>query len=146
MSILGLNGKAYRNTGTFSTPVWDEVPNVTDVELDMAAAAADVTSRAGSGWRQRVASLLEGTVKTSMIYETTDADFTAFQTAFFAKTQIDCAFMDGSITTAGNQGLRASFAVGKMPRKEELEDAMRCELELWVSNGQAPAWYTVPGP
>lgn len=142
--VLGKDGKAYRNTGTFGAPVWDEIPNMTNVELNMEKATADVTTRGSGGWRQRVGTLKDGEVTSEMIYDTADADFTALQTAFFADTPIEMAFMDGNIATSGNQGLRATFDIINFSRNEQLEDAMRVPLSLMVSYGTTPSWMTVP--
>ena len=108
---LGLECKLYRdNSGT-----WEELGNVRDLSINMEMGVADVTTRGGNGWRQNVATLRDGTVTFQMVYDSSDADFTALQTAFLASTaagrEIKIAAMDGDIATSGTQGLIAFMNV-----------------------------------
>ena len=140
--VLGLDGKAYRNTSVWATPVWDEITNLTNVTLNLEKATADVTTRGGGGFRQTVGTLKDGTVESEMIYDTADADFTEVQTNFFSNTPMDLAFMDGDIAVPGQQGLRALFDVTNFSRDEQLEDAMRVPVTFRVTIGQTPYWLT----
>ncbi len=141
---LGLECKLYRDdSGT-----WNEIGNVRDLTINMEMGVADVTTRGGNGWRQNVATLRDGTVTFQMVYDTTDADFTALQTAFLATTaaarEIKVAAMDGDIATSGSQGLIAFMNVTNFSMPENLEEAVMVDVTLQPSyNSTAPAWTTI---
>ena len=141
---LGLECKLYRdNSGT-----WEEIGNVRDLSINMEMGVADVTTRGGNGWRQNVATLRDGTVTFQMVYDNTDADFTALQTAFLATTaaarEIKIAAMDGDIATSGSQGLIAFMNVTNFSMPENIEEAVMVDVTLQPSyNSTAPAWTTI---
>lgn len=142
---LGLNCKAYRNTGTWGLPTWDEITNMTGAKLNLETGEADVTTRGGNGWRQTAATLKNGTVEFQMIWDPDSADFAAIQEAWEDGTNIECLFLDGDVTTAGKQGLRAEFAVTNFSRDESLEEAVKVDVTLkpGYSTTNTPEWYTV---
>jgi len=143
--VLGVDAKAYHNTGTYATPVWDEIPNIRDVTVNGERGEADVTTRGGNGWRQRVGVLLDGTVEFQMVWDSEDTDLVAIQTAWLNGTLIDMAFMDGDISTTGSQGLRAEMVVLNFSRSEELENALMLDVSVAPGfSSNPPDWMIVP--
>lgn len=128
--ILGIDGKIYRNTGTYGSPVWNEIPNCKDLSLNIEAAEADVTTRGNGGWEAVAAALLKGSIEFGMLYDTSDADYTALQTAFLARTAIEFAVMDGSMTSGAHKGFRMTCAILKFGRSEKNTEAMMTEVSL----------------
>lgn len=146
MIKLGLNAKLYRNAGTYETPTWNELTNVKDVTLNLESGEADVTTRGNNGWRATVATLKDGSIEFEMVWDTEDAGFTAIKSAWFGNTSIEFAVMDGGITTAGSQGLRASFSITKFSRNEPLEEALTVSVTAKPTYAEhAPEWMTVSG-
>ena len=142
---LGLDAKLYRNTGTYATPVWNEIKNVKDVTLNLETAEADVTTRGNNGWRATVATLKDGSVEFEMVWDSADDDFSAIRDAFLNKTAVELAVMDGDITVTGTQGLRASFMVTKFSRNEPLEEAISVSVTVKPTYSvNPPTWLTVP--
>ena len=145
MSIkLGMQAKLYRNSGSYGTPTWVEVGNVKDLTLNLEAGEADVTTRANDGWRATVATLKDGSIEFEMVWDTSDANFTAIQQAFFNNTSIEFAVMDGAIATSGSQGLRATMSITNFSRSEALEEAIMVSVTAkptYAAN--APSWMTV---
>lgn len=142
---LGLDCVLHRNTGNYASPTWNAIPNVKDLTLSLEKAEADVTTRASGGWRWTIGTLKDATLEFQMVADSTDDDFTAIQTAFFANTAIEFAALDGSSATNGSQGLRATMDILKFSRNEELENAVMFDVTLkptYAAN--APAWMTVP--
>lgn len=142
---LGLDGKLYRNTGTFVSPTWDEVKNVRDLTLSLEAGEASMTTRANAGWEAVLASLKKASIEFQMVWDSADNDVTAFRDAFLNRSTIECAVMDGDIAVAGNQGLRATMAVLKFARSEALEEGMLIDITIkpaYAAN--APSWHTAP--
>ena len=141
---LGLEAKVYRNSGSYDTPQWAEMENVKDLTLNLEAGEADVTTRGNGGWRATVAALKDAAIEFEMVWDTADAAFQAIQQAFFNRAAVELAVMDGGITDAGSQGLRASFAITKFSRNEPLEEAMTVNVTAKPTySSHAPTWMTV---
>jgi TP901-1 family phage major tail protein len=142
---LGLDAKLYRNTGTYATPVWDEITNVRDVTLNLEAGEADVTTRGNNGWRATVATLKDGSIEFEMVWDSADTDFTAIRDAFLNKTAVEMAVLDGDVLITGSQGLRASFMVTSFSRNEPLEEAITVSVTMKPTySANPPEWMTVP--
>lgn len=140
---LGMNAKLYRNTGTFATPVWNLVPNVRDLTLSLETGEADVTTRGNNGWRATMATLKDASVEFEMIWDTEDEDFTAIRTAFLNGSAIELAILDGLVSVAGSQGLRASFMITGFSRNEPLEEAITVSVSAKPTySTNPPAWMT----
>jgi len=146
MSVkLGLDGKLYRNTGTYAVPVWNEVKNVKDLTLNLEKGEADVSTRGNNGWRALLATLKDGSIETEMVWDTADDDFIAFRDSWFNNTAVEVAVMDGDITVAGSQGLRALMMVFNFTRAEALEEAMIASVTLKPTySTNPPVWLVVP--
>ncbi|NLE37428.1 MAG: hypothetical protein GX621_05320 [Pirellulaceae bacterium] len=143
---LGLDAKLYRNSGTYETPSWVEMTNVKDLTLNLESGEADVTTRGNNGWRATVATLKDGSIEFEMIWDTEDAGFTAIKSAWFGNTSIEFAVMDGGITVAGSQGLRATFSITKFSRSEPLEEALSVSVTAKPTYAEnAPEWMTISG-
>lgn len=138
---LGLNAVLhYKPSGSYVA-----ITNVTDVTLTMDKAEADVTTRAGNGWKLTIDSLKDATVEWEMIWDTTDTALAAFMSAFLNNTQVQMAVMDGAYATTGSQGLVALMTVTKFERKEPLTEAMKVAIAVKPAySATAPAWYTAP--
>ena len=142
---LGLEGKTYRNTGTYGTPVWDEIPNVVDADLSLEAEEADMTNRAMGGFEAILPSIIKATVEAEMLYDPADTDWTTLLAAFLARTLKEYAVADGAIATVGTQYFRAHMYITKFGRSEKLREGMRSPLTLrpGYSSNANPAWVTV---
>ena len=141
--VLGLDAKVYRNTGTYETPTWVEMPNVRDLTLTIEKGEADATTRAAGGWKQSVATVKEATVEFEMVWDTADQGFLAIQNAFFNNTPVDLAIMDGPLPPAPGKkstGLRALFDVLKFNRNEPLQEVLTASVTLKPTYGEAPVW------
>lgn len=144
---LGLEMKAYRNTGTHASPTWVEVDNIKDLEFDFEKARADMTRRASGGWRQERGTLKNGRATFQMVYDTADADYAYFAGAFVANTTFEMAFADGAIATAGTQYLRMRIDIFNFSRTENLEEGVMVSVEVGSApapSGEEPEFVTVP--
>ncbi len=141
-TVLGLATKLFTQTdGVSGSAGWNEVSNVRDLTSDLSLATADVTTRAGGGYRQKVGTLAEGTVSFEMVYDTADARFTEIQAAFFARSTFGAKILDGGTESTG-KGLVADFVVINFSIKQELENAMIADVEIAVARGSTPSWQT----
>ncbi len=145
---LGLDGKLYRNTGTFAAPTWDLIGNVKDVTLNLETGEADVSTRGNNGWRATVGTLKDASIEFDMVWDTGDADFTAIKDAFFGGTTVELAVMDGLITGAGSsgsQGLRATCRITNFSRNEALEEAITVSVTAKPTySANPPTWMVIP--
>ena len=140
---LGMDAKLYRNTGSYGSPVWNEVKNVKDVTLNLEAGEADVTTRGNAGWRANIATLKDASLEFEMVWDTADDDFTASRTVFLTNAAIAFAVLDGPVATSGSQGLRASMAITNFSRAEPLEEAIKVSVTAKpTSADNPPEWMT----
>ena len=141
---LGFEAKLYYKAAGVADPeAWTELDNCKDLTLNLEAGEADVTTRGTKGWRATVTTLLDGGVEFEMVWDTEDEGFTALQTAFFARSAIGLAIMDGDILVAGAQGLHADFAVTNFSRNEPLEEALTVSVTVKPTySATAPSWET----
>lgn len=136
--VYGLDAKLYRNTGTYETPTWVEITNVRDLRLTVEANESDVTTRANKGWSAVVPTLLDGSIDFDMVYDSDDENVTTIEDAFFGRSAIEFAVMDGDIQTEGTRGLRASMVIVKFDRDEKLEDALKVSVTAKVTLSENP--------
>lgn len=143
---LGIEGKLYRNVGTYAAPEWREVSNVRDLTLTLEKDEVDTTSRANAGWKAFRYTLRNVSIEFDMLWDSSDTDLQFFLNAFLnSGTVIECAVLDGPITISGSQGLRASFEVGRFTRNEPMGDVMTVNILLRPTNASNPPdWIVVP--
>lgn len=142
--VLSQNAKTYRNTGSYGTPVWDEITLIKDLTLNLTKDKADVTTRASGGWKEFVDGLKDGNVEFSHLWDSGNADFTAIQSAYLNNTALEMLIYDGLVATVGNQGLRAHMMVESFTRNEVLGEALMLDVGMSpVKNANAaPTWMT----
>jgi hypothetical protein len=148
-TILGIDCKAYRNTGTNASPTWNEVPNVSDPALALESSEANVTTREGGGWELTKEAIKKASFEWKMIADSDDVDWVAFRDAWLNKTAVEMLILDGPVGTAGSQGLRAPMAVLKFSRGEENEGVAMTEVSVKPTRSPdaagaaiVPSWYT----
>ena len=144
-TILGLDAKLYLNSGTYASPTWDEVANVKDLSLALEKSEADVSTRA-SAWSLIKGALKSATIDFNQVYDTTDANWTAFKNAYLSNTSVECAILDGGVGADGTEGLRASCEVLKWSHSQNLEEALMTEISLKPTRADnAPEWMVIAG-
>lgn len=143
---LGKDAKLYRSTGgTFAAPTWAVINNVKDLTLNLEGTEIDVSTRGGGGFKQRVIGLLDGSFEFDMVWDPSDAAFTALQAAFFARTTVLMGVFDKDVTVAGAQGLKADMSVLNFTREEPLEGAIMAKVKLAPGySANTPVWFTTP--
>lgn len=147
---LGLKGRLYRNTGTFATPVWNEIGNVRDLTLTLEKGEADVTTRQNDGWRAMIGTLKDGNIEFEAVWDQDDPDFSAIFNAWLLDTAIEFLAMDGDRTATGTTGLRALMSIISVSRSEPLEEAMKAAVVIKPTifppppAGGPPEWVVGP--
>ena len=115
---LGMNAKLYY--GAAGSSAATEMGNVKDVTLTLEAGEADVTTRANAGWRATAPTLRECTAEFEMVWDPTDAGFTAIKNAFLTAGMVALKILDKT----GGQGPDGDFAITSFSRNEALEEAI----------------------
>ena len=144
--VLAEDAKFYYNTGTYGAPSWTEIGNVKDLTLNMNKDETDVTTRSSGGFKEYVDGLIDASLEWGMLWDDNDAAFTAIQNAFFNKTAVEFAAMDGDIATSGSEGLRVTCMIKDFTRNETLGEALMMDVSARpVKNDDAaPEWYVIP--
>ena len=132
--VLGLNAKLLR--GTAGSTAATEVKNVKDLTLNLESGEADVTTRATGGWRASAATLKEASLEFGILYDTEDADFQAFQEAYFSNTPLSLFITDGA-----SGGLDADWSITAFTVEQPLEEAVSVSITAKpTASTRAPAW------
>ncbi len=132
--VLGLDAKLLR--GTAGATAATEVKNVKDLTLNLESGEADVTTRATKGWKASVATLKEASLEFGILYDTEDADFAAFQAAYFGNTPIALFVTDGN-----GSGLDADWSITGFSMEQNLEEAVTVSVTAKpTASTRAPAW------
>lgn len=145
----GREAKLYYNSGTFGSPTWTEVPRVVDLNWDIPATWADVSSR-WSLWRMEAKALQGLTVTFGYRRRqgVSDAVFTALRGYGIGTTKQELAISDGAIATTGSQYLRATYQF-EYSRGEPLADGCidnfgaHLAYEEDSGTGREPTWTVV---
>lgn len=136
---LGMNGVMNVKAGGLGDGTgMTELTNVRDVVLTMDAALADMSTRAGNGWRQEAAALKTASVEGTSIWDSSDAGLAVLHAAFFGNLVIGAQVLDDN-----GEGLEGDFIVASFTRNEQLEEGMTIDFTLKPAPGEnAPAWAT----
>lgn len=142
--IVGLQGRVYVTSATRVT--WAATPAnniytgaapqsltvmnvVRNVNLETTASEADVSSRA-SLWKLIAMALQDASVELEVPWTPSDSGFQLLRNAFFGRSSIALAILDGDVAASGSEGLWADFVVTKFPREEPLENAMMSKVTV----------------
>lgn len=141
--ILGVNGKIYRNTGTYGTPTWNLISNVRDINTPWSFGSHEVSQRGAGGFRQHEPTLIDIEFSMTQIYDPADDDYVALLAAMQARTAVDFFILDQAQATAGSQGPRALFKCHKFERTEGLDAVMEVNMDFKLCySANNPAWST----
>jgi hypothetical protein len=101
---------------------------VKNVTCGVSTGEADVTTRANSGWKAVVATLLEGSFEFEMVWDDADDGFNAVAAAFFGRAAIGLAVLDRAVTDPAAKGIKADCMITGFTRDENLEQAMTVKV------------------
>ena len=125
--VLGMNAKLYY--GASGATAATEMGNVKDVTLTLEAGEADITTRANQGWRATAPTLRECSVEFEMVWNPSDAGFTAIKTAFLTAGMVALKILDQE----GGQGPDGDFSITSFSRNEALEEAVTVSVTAKLS-------------
>jgi hypothetical protein len=108
MSVRGVLKKAYRNTGNWATPTWNEVPLFNELTVGLNWTTGPVMSRETTAERE-APSTVKLDVQGNMRQVLGDADYEAIRAATLAATPLDMMFLTGAHNTNTEVGFRADW-------------------------------------
>lgn len=126
-AVRGKDFKFYRNTDNpyDNSPTWSLVPNLKDVTSNVEADLADASIR-GSEFHLQVTTLKTLSIDSQMVYDNTDTDVIAFETAFYGTTpdtrNVEILILDGLISVVGSRGIRFMAQLSKFTVNQALGD------------------------
>jgi len=104
----------------------------------------DASTRGGGGWKQTAVVMQDATVDFDLPWDSDDATLQALKAAYFGRTTVGVAVMDGPIDEAGSEGLWMDAAVVKFERDEPLEGEVTVSVSLKPGVSEnAPEWKVV---
>ena len=143
-SVLSLDAKTYRNTGSYGSPTWNLIDNIKDLTIPLDKSDFDLSTRGNGGYRAYAGTLKDVQIDFNMVWDPSDADQEALRDAYLNNTAIEFLFLDGLVATTGSQGPRLSMIVTKFERTENLEEALMVNVSLKPAySSNAPVWYEV---
>lgn len=146
--VIGINAKLwYRAWTPGETPeygAWGELSNTRNVTLNLTSNEADVTVRANDGWRATVPTVKDASIDFEMVYDTTDAGFTAIRTAYFDGSSLNVRVLDGGTTQSNGNGLDAHVRITNFVINQGNEEAVTVSVSMkptYAASNLAPVWY-----
>lgn len=128
---LGFQAVIYRNSASYDTPTWDEVTDISDLNLTPAMEEADSTARGQGGLGTSEPTILRieisGKIRDG---SPANADYTAFQNAFYGRSALDLLVLDGPRTVVGSTGVRADFKLFNWAQDQSLATALFNDFSL----------------
>ncbi|GIW83213.1 MAG: hypothetical protein KatS3mg105_5020 [Gemmatales bacterium] len=143
---LGYNAKLYRNTGTFSTPVWTVIDNVKDLTVTLQKEEVESNYRASSPWKTSEPTLIDLSVNWQMAHDKDDTNWQAIRDAFFNNNIIELLVIDRDVTVSGAQGVRFRCKVFNFTKTETLNGLQTWEVMVKpvMNDNGPPSWYVTP--
>jgi len=140
---VGLDCKFYRNTGTYGTPTWLEIPIVQEATLGLDKAKADASVRTAR-YKQNLPTLKSAPIELKILADVADTNYDALRDAFMNDTVLDVAMANGAIATNGTEYFRADYVCFGFKRAEPLLEAATVDVALdLVYSAHAPGFTNV---
>jgi len=115
---------------------------VRNVNMTLNANKADVSSRA-SLWKLTAMALQEASIDIDIPWTPADSGFQALRNAFFNRTSVALAILDGPSATSGSQGLWADFVVTDFPREEPIDKEMLLKVKIEPTASAVPPQWVI---
>jgi hypothetical protein len=144
---LGINAKVYRNTGTWGSPTWTEVPEFESVQIDPRYTEGESNSRDSRFARGKLT--LAGCSATARLkVKPGNTNFESLMDAFALATAVDLLILDGPRTTVGSRGIRAEFNLMAAGDDQGITSRLYRDLALNLNDSDnLPKWAkVVTGP
>jgi hypothetical protein len=130
-AVLGFSTAA-GGIGAAGSATYTAAGNVRDVTFNGSKGEADVSTRAGNGWRAKLGTLKEGGLTFEVLWLPVDPFFVAVQAAWQNGTNLAMAILDGPLAT-GN-GFEADMQVIDFEWSQPLEEGQLVSVTMSVTD------------
>ena len=145
---MGYAGQLYRNptliTASVPSTGWVLMDNVKDLTIPDAMREVDVETKAAGGVTEYEPSSYQFAVEFMMEYDPSDADITAVETAFRARSALAFAFMDDTMANAV-KGTVCNMKVFKFEKQQPISGSQKVAIALKPCFGSKLQAYTATG-
>jgi hypothetical protein len=126
------------------TPAWVQYVNVKNVTNPTSLKEVDVTTRGSGNFEATDGRIKQTSIEFDVILDPSDANYVAFETAYYNNTIIAVADMSGDIGTAGSRGLWANCKVTQFNREEPIDGEQKIHVVCKpTSSTNTPVWKVV---
>lgn len=126
---LGRDAKFYLNTGTFASPTWSAVDQISDLTRGGTWDEIEASTRE-SVVKMGVAGMLDTAVTGKLKFVPGDTNQVLIADAFWARTTIDIMVLNGPNTTTGIRGVRFECQVMQNTEDQGLGTAVFGDLKF----------------
>lgn len=130
MPTVGLDCKAYYNSGTNASPTWVEITDAIDVSYEYGTTQVEVKSRASINLGHICGMIKHGATFTLLHTLGTNTVRAALLGIVSGRAPKQFAFMDQAIATTGAIGVKSYFNLESMNASQPLEEGMTWDLSL----------------
>ena len=135
--MIGLNAKAYRNTGTYGSPTWSEMSLISDLSVNPTWDKADASARE-SRIKQTVKTLVSLEITGKMKKKLLDTNYDAFMNVMLSDATLDLLILDGDKDTVGVRGWRADFQIFSANEDQGMGNVLFADFSLEPSITENP--------
>jgi len=140
---IGYQCKAFYNAGTYASPTWTEITKGRDATLNITADEADVSERAGGGWKAYLAALFDGNLSVEVNWDFSNAVLRKLKQTFLRRDTIEIYAANGAVQ-ADCEGFRATCVIPTFTHKQPLSDGVKVDLTFKPTPADnAPYWMVV---
>lgn len=135
--MIGLNAKAYRNSGSYGSPTWLEMTLISDLSVNPSWEEADASARE-SRIKQTVKTLMALEISGKMKKKLGDDNYDALMNAMLSDDTLDLLILDGDRETEDVRGWRADFQVFSANEDQSMTNVLFEEFTLKPSITENP--------
>ena len=140
MARLGFEGKLYYKVGGVAGGgSWVEVTQPTDVTVGTEAEEVDFSNRSGGGFAQFEPGLISFDLSLNIVWDPTNANFTAFRQAFYNRSVLGIRALDADVSTG--EGPEFDAKVFSFERSEPIRGGMFAAVTLKPCVSATPPTY-----
>ena len=127
---LGSAATLNRNTNVYATPTWSAISVIMDATQDLTMEEADASVRGLAGHKLTEPTQLVDVISFKMLDDSSDTNWAALRTAYFAKTVLDIMASSATATTSGALYTRADFKVFEFKRGEPINGLQTTDVTI----------------
>ncbi|MEQ9407743.1 MAG: hypothetical protein RIK87_08440 [Fuerstiella sp.] len=126
----GLQCKAYYNSGTQATPVWEEANLIINLDLKFAWDKVAASCRKSGGVKQYVHGERDDEVSFSLCHDNADTVWEFWRNAAITKNPVHLQILDGDNAESGTEGYTGTYGIFSMDESQQLSSVVEDSFGL----------------